>query len=165
MPSGSKPAPGRRKPAEPTIENRRARHDYFIEETLECGIRLVGTEVKSVRRGQMSLGEGYARATLEPLALELHGVHIGEYAPAGPHRQHVPTRARTLLAQKREIRKLADRTRQGGLTLIPLKAYFVRGRVKVLIGLARGKRKADKRQSIATAEARRDIDRAMSRRG
>ena len=102
----------RRATSEPTIENRRARHNYFIEETLECGIRLAGTEVKSVRNGQVSLAEGYVRATENPVALTLHGVHIAEYAPAGEHRQHDPGRVRALLAHRRQIRKLADRTRR-----------------------------------------------------
>ncbi|MHC4768724.1 MAG: SsrA-binding protein, partial [Planctomycetota bacterium] len=101
---------------EPTIENRRARHNYSIEETLECGIRLAGTEVKSVRNGQVSLAEGYVRATDDPVALTLHGVHIAEYAPAGEQRQHDANRARALLAHRREIRKLADRTRSKGVT-------------------------------------------------
>ena len=152
---------------EPTIENRRARHDYFIEDTLECGMKLTGTEIKSVRDGTVSLAEGYVRATETPLSLILHGVHIGEYAPAGPPgspQQHIATRERILLAQKREIRKLAAKTSERGVTLVPLKIYFVRGRAKLLIGVGRGKHKADKRQDIVTREAKRDMDRAMSRR-
>ncbi|MHC5024343.1 MAG: SsrA-binding protein SmpB, partial [Planctomycetota bacterium] len=149
---------------EPTIENRRARHDYRIEETLECGIKLVGTEVKSVRNGQVSLAEGYVRATESPLGLTLHGVHIAEYPPAGEHHQHEPARARILLASRREIRKLADCTRQKGATIVPLKMYFLRGRVKVLVGVAYGRRRADKRDDLARKEAKRDIDRALSRR-
>lgn len=157
---------GKTKPStlEPTIENRKARHDYFIEETLECGIKLTGTEIKSVRKGQVSLAEGYVRAQDAPLSLSLHSVHIAEYPPAGEAHQHAPTRERILLANKREIRKLADRTRQRGFTLVPLKMYFVRGRAKLLIGVARGKGKTDKRQSIAEREHKRDMDRAMSRR-
>ncbi len=149
---------------EPTIENRRARHDYFIEDTLECGIKLTGTEIKSVRNGQVSLAEGYVHAVADPPTLTLHSVHIAEYPPAGPHRQHAPTRVRTLLAHSREIRKLANRVRERGVTLVPLKMYFVRGRAKVLIGVARGKKKADKRQDIAKREHQRDIERAVSRR-
>jgi SsrA-binding protein len=149
---------------EPTVENRKARRGFFIEETLECGIRLTGTEIKSVRDGKVSLAEGYVRATDAPVALTLHGVHIAEYPPAGPHRQHEPTRTRTLLAHSREIRKLAGRTRTKGTTLIPLKLYFVRGRAKLLVGLAHGKRKADKRQDIDKREAQREVDRAMSKR-
>ncbi len=149
---------------EPTIENRRARRDYVIEETLECGIRLLGTEVKSVRDGQVSLAEGYVRASEDPIALELHGVHVAEYPPAGTSRQHNPTRMRALLAQKREIRKLADRTRAKGTTIIPLKMYFVNGRVKLLVGIARGKRRADKREDLSKREAQREMDRAMSKK-
>ena len=149
---------------EPTIENRRARHDYFIEDTLECGMKLTGTEIKSIRHGLASLAEGYVQAVENPPSLTLHSVHIAEYGPAGVANQHAPTRPRTLLAQKREIRKLADKTREKGVTLVPLKIYFVRGRAKLLIGLARGKHKADKRQDIATREHKRDMDRAMSKR-
>ena len=145
---------------EPTIENRRARHDYLIESTLECGIRLVGTEVKSVRNGQVSLAEGYVRASDTPISLELHGVHIAEYPPAG-ERQHAPARARALLASKREIRKLADATRSKGVTIVPLKMYFTRGRAKLLIGIAHGKRRSDKRQDLAAKDAKRDMKRAM----
>jgi len=148
----------------PTIENRRARHDYVIDETLECGISLRGTEVKSIRDGQASLAEGYVRATESPLSLELHGVHIAEYPPAGEHGQHAPTRVRPLLAHRRQIRKLATQTREKGFTLVPLKMYFVDGRVKLLIGLGRGKRRADKREDLTKREAQREIDRAMSKR-
>jgi SsrA-binding protein len=152
------------KRAEPTIDNRKARHRFLISETLECGLKLRGTEAKSVRDGKVSLAEGYVRAEENPPRLTLHGVHIGEYPPAGPAAQHDPTRVRVLLAHRREIRKLADKTREKGVTLVPLKLYFVRGRVKLLIGLGRGKRKADKRQDLAKKEAKRDIDRAMSKK-
>ncbi|MHC4220647.1 MAG: SsrA-binding protein SmpB [Planctomycetota bacterium] len=155
--------PTGRKISKPTIENRRARHNFFIEETLECGIKLTGTEVKSVRNGQVSLAEGYVRATDSPIALTLHGVHIAEYAPAGAARQHDPGRVRVLLAHRRQIRKLADRTRSKGVTLVPLKLYFVQGRAKLLIGLGRGKRHRDKREDLANRQAQRDIDRAMTR--
>jgi SsrA-binding protein len=151
------------KPNEPSIENRKARHDYLIEDTLECGMELTGTEIKSVRKGQVSLAEGYVRATDAPLALTLHAVHIAEYPPAGPHRQHAPTRARRLLAHAREIRKLALKSRERGFTIVPLKVYFLRGRAKLLIGLGKGKRKGDKRQAIARKEAKREMSRAMSR--
>ena len=157
-------ADSQHKPKEPTIENRKARHDYFIEETLECGLKLTGTEVKSVRNGQVSLAEGYVMATAIPLSLILHGVHIAEYAPANPAHQHLPTRPRNLLANKREIRKLADRSAQRGYTLIPLKIYSLRGRAKLLVGVARGKQKGDKREAIAHREHKREMDRAMSRR-
>lgn len=150
---------------EPHIENRRARHDYFIDETIECGIKLTGTEIKSIRDGQVSLAEGYVRATETPLALTLHGVHIAEYPKAGPAHQHNPTRPRALLAHAREIRKLADKTRVRGTTLVPLKIIFVRGRAKVVVGVARGKKTADKRQDLIKKEAKREMDRAMTKRG
>ncbi len=153
------------KPNEPTITNRKASHDYTIEDTLECGIQLTGTEVKSVRQGQISLGEGYVRATETPLTLVMHSVHIAEYPPAGEAHQHRTTRARNLLAHKREILKLAKKTKQKGLTLIPLKVYFVKGRAKVLLGLARGKSHSDKRQTLAKKDAQREISRAMTKRG
>ncbi len=149
--------------SEAKIENRKARYQYHIQDTLECGIKLIGTEVRSVRNGQVSLAEGYIRATEVPPTLTLHGVHIAEYAPAGP-RQHNPTRVRTLLAHRREIRKLADKTREKGVTILPLKMYFLHGRAKLLIGIARGKRRADKRDDLAKRQAKRDIDRAMSQR-
>ncbi|HWB18725.1 MAG TPA: SsrA-binding protein SmpB [Phycisphaerales bacterium] len=152
------------KPNEPMIANRKASHDYIIEDTLECGVELTGTEVKSVRQGQISLAEGYVRATEEPLSLVMHSVHIAEYPPAGEAHQHKPTRARNLLAHKREILKFAKKTKQKGFTLIPLKVYFVRGRAKILVGLAKGKTHSDKRQSLAKKDAQREISRAMSKK-
>jgi SsrA-binding protein len=146
---------------EPVIENRRARHDYHVEETLECGLKLTGTEVKSVRAGQISLQEGHVAAVEEPTSLTLLNVHIGEYSPAGSARQHPPIRPRALLAHTREIRKLAVSSRAKGMTLIPLKVYFVRGRAKLLIGLAKGKKQFDKREDVAKREAQREMDRAM----
>ncbi len=148
---------------EPTIENRRARHDYTITDTLECGIKLVGTEVKAIRNGRASLAEGYVRATEQPPSLVLHSVHIGEYPPAGAH-QHVPIRNRVLLAHKREVLKLARQSREKGVTLVPLKIYFKNNRAKMLIGVGSGKRRSDKRQDIAKRDAQRDMDRAMSKR-
>ncbi|MCH8344150.1 MAG: SsrA-binding protein SmpB [Planctomycetes bacterium] len=153
----------KRTPNQPTIENRRARYDFYIDDTLECGIKLTGTEIKSVRNGRVSLAEGYVRATQSPPALALHGVHIAEYPPAGKQLQHDPTRVRTLLAHRREIRKLADKTSQKGYTIVPLKMYLVRGRAKLLIGLGQGKRRHDKRHELAKRQAEREISRAMSR--
>lgn len=150
-------------PDERVIENRRARHEYTITETLEAGIALVGSEVKSVRDGKVSLGEGYVRVDLERNALFLMGVNIGEYAPAGA-RQHAAVRARKLLAHKREIVKLGKAVDVKGFTIVPLKMYFKDGFAKVLIGVATGKTSHDKRDRIAKRDAQRDIDRAMSRR-
>ncbi|HIB01848.1 MAG TPA: SsrA-binding protein SmpB, partial [Phycisphaerales bacterium] len=148
----------------PVIENRKVRHDYHIEDTLEVGIVLRGTEVKSLRKGQASLAEGWIRSSVRPVGLSMHGVHIAEYSDAGPTQQHEPTRTRVLLAHKREIVKLATFTNSQGNTLVPLKIYFSNNKAKVLIGLASGKRKADKRQDLAKKVAKRDMDRAMKRR-
>lgn len=152
---------------ERTIENRKARFDYHILESLEAGIVLRGSEVKSVRDGKVSLGEGWVKPEGTPPRLLLYGVNIGEYGPAGAlgsAGQHRPTRARILLAHKREIAKLARQTDEKGLTIVPLKMYFKNGFAKVLIGLAKGKSRQDKRQAISKRESDRDIARAMSRR-
>jgi SsrA-binding protein len=151
------------KKQEVLIDNRRARFDYHIGETLEVGIVLVGSEVKSVRDSKVSLGEGYVRAKEEPLELSLHGVNIAEYPPAGAH-QHTPTRVRHLLAKKREILWLAKQSSKKGMTIVPLKMYFRNGYAKLLVGVAEGKTHADKRHTIAKRESDRDIARAMSRR-
>ena len=158
------PRTSQKKPNEPVIENRKARHAYAIGDTLECGLKLTGTEIKSIRDAQVSLAEGWVRVEEQPPGLTLHGVHIAEYPPAGSHRQHDPIRTRTLLAHKREIRKLADQVRGKGATIVPLKIYFLRGKAKLLVGIGTGKRKADKRQDLAKRDAQRDMDRAMSRR-
>lgn len=148
----------------PEIENRRARHDYAIEDTLECGIELLGTEVKSIRDGKMSLAEGFVMARAEPPSLELHGVHIDEYPPAGRDRQHEPRRVRKLLAHRREIVRLATEVKAKGVALVPLKVYFTKGRAKLLLGVGKGRKKGDKREAIADREMRRDIEREMGRR-
>lgn len=146
------------------IENRRARHDYHIDDTLEVGIVLVGTEVKAVRDGNVSLTEGFVRVEGNPPALKLHNVSIGEYGPAGPQ-QHKLARPRTLLAHKREIARLQRQVMQKGMTIVPLRLYFSdRGFAKLLIGLARGKASHDKRQSIKERESKRELQRTMSKR-
>ncbi|TVQ62568.1 MAG: SsrA-binding protein SmpB [Phycisphaerales bacterium] len=149
--------------AEPVIENRKARHAYEITETLEVGIKLHGSEVKAVRSGLISLGEGYVSATEIPPTLTLHSVNIGEYQPAGAL-MHAAVRQRTLLAHKREIVKLARQMQTKGVTIVPLKLYFKNGYAKLLIGLGTGKTSFDKRESIKEREHERDIARAMSRR-
>lgn len=148
----------------PVIENRRARHDYSIQETIEVGIVLVGSEVKSLRDGQASLAEGWVRASDHPIKLSLHGVHIAEYPNASVNHQHDPVRTRVLLAHKREIRKLAKYTQSPGRTLVPLKLFFVKGRAKLLVGFATGKQRSDKRQDLAKRTATREMERAMKRR-
>ncbi len=148
---------------EAEVHNRRARHDYAIESTLEVGIKLHGTEVKSVRMGEVSIAEGYIRATSEPPSLRIIGMTIGHYGPAAS-RNHKIARDRVLLANKSEIKRLARATESKGMTLIPLKLYFRNGYAKLEIGLGKGKGHSDKRQSISEREQKRDIDRAMSKR-
>jgi len=145
----------------PTIENRRARHDYFIGDELECGVQLVGTEVKAVRDGNVSLKEGYV--SIENGQLMMHNVNIGEYPPAGQI-QHAMTRRRRLLAHRREIKRLARQVDQKGVTLIPLKLYFKDGWAKILVGVGTGKAQHDKRQSIKERDMDRELRRAMSKR-
>jgi SsrA-binding protein len=147
----------------PHIENRKARHDFIITDTLETGIKLAGSEVKSVRAGKVSLTEGYVRVAPEENALYLHGVNIGEYPPAGA-RQHASLRTRKLLAHGREVFKLARAVEAKGMTIVPLKMYFKDGYAKLLIGVAQGRAEHDKRDRIAKRDAERDISRAMSRR-
>ncbi len=148
---------------EPTIENRKARFDFEIGETFECGMVLRGSEVKSIRAGQASLAEGFVMARAEPPTLELHSTHIAEFPPAGRDRQHVPTRQRRLLAHANEIRKMALAMKAKGCSLVPLKVYFKNGVAKVLVGVATGRKKGDKRQAIRERETKRDIDREMGK--
>ncbi|TVQ64101.1 MAG: SsrA-binding protein SmpB [Phycisphaerales bacterium] len=155
---------GKKPTNEPEIVNRRARHEYLVHDTLEVGIALRGPEVKSVREGKVSLGEGYVRAEAEPVALTLHGVTIDAYGPAAGSATHASARPRVLLAHKREILKLAKDSSSKGTTIIPLKIYFKNGRAKLLIGLAQGKGRFDKREDLKKRDAARDIQRAMSRR-
>ncbi len=145
------------------IENRKARHDFHILDTLECGIILRGSEVKSVRDGHVSIAEGWVRAEEQPPSLHVHGMNIEPYGPAGP-RQHAPKRTRPLLAHTSEILKLLRQTEEKGYTLVPLKLYFKNGYAKLLIGLAQGKTKGDKRHAIAERDAKREMQRAVSKR-
>lgn len=147
----------------PTIENRRARYDYEIGETLEVGVVLTGSEVKSVRDGKVSLQEGYVRVNARVPRLVLVGVNIAEYQPAGPA-NHTPVHDRILLAHTREIEKLARAIEQKGSTIVPLKMFFNDdGRIKLKIGVGVGRGQSDKRRAIGEREARRDMERAMSR--
>ncbi|SDD72964.1 SsrA-binding protein SmpB [Actinokineospora iranica] len=140
--------------------NRRARHDYAVLDTVEAGVVLVGTEVKSLRLGRASLVDSFA--TIDDGEVWLRGLHIAEYA-LGTWTNHTPRRVRKLLLHRREIDKLDIRVRESGLSLVPLSMYFVEGRVKVELGLVRGKKTWDKRQSLATRDAQREIERAFSR--
>ena len=139
--------------------NRKARHDYAIIETMEAGIVLTGTEVKSLRAGSAHLKDSYA--SIENEEMFLFSAHISPYKQ-GNRNNHEPTRTRKLLMHAREIKRLIGKTREKGLTLIPLKVYFNdAGKVKVEIGLAKGKRMYDKRRSIADRDAKRDLARAI----
>jgi len=141
--------------------NRRARHEYDILETLECGIVLVGSEVKSLRAGTVSLEEAYAR--LKNYEVWLQGCEIAEYVHAN-RLNHQPRRPRKLLLHRREILKFAAKATEKGLTLVPLKIYFKEGRAKVLLGVARGRKLHDKRDVMKKKDVQRDIERAMRRR-
>jgi len=134
--------------------NRRARHEYEIEQTFEAGIALVGSEVKTLRSGKASLQDAYG--IVNRGEVWVYGLHIPEY-PQASILNHEPTRARKLLLHKKEIGKLAAKTQQQGYTLVPLKLYFKGNKVKVEIALARGRRKWDKREAIAKREAAREI--------
>ena len=142
-------------------ENRKARHDFFIEETLEAGLALTGTEVKSLRDHRANLRDSYAH--IRKGEAFLHGVHIGAYAPAGRF-SHKETRARKLLLHRREIDRLWGRVRERGYSIVPLRIYFKNGRAKVEIALAKGKHEYDKREAIARKTSRREIERAMKAR-
>jgi SsrA-binding protein len=142
--------------------NRRARHDYHIEDVFEAGVVLTGTEVKSLRAGRASLTDGFAQIT--DGEMWLHGVHIPEYAQ-GTWTNHEPRRVRKLLLHRKEIDRLASLTAERGLTLVPLALYFSSGRVKVELAVAHGKRSYDKRQDLARRDAAREVERAARRRG
>ncbi len=142
-------------------QNRKARHEYTILEAMEAGLVLTGTEVKSLREGRASLVDGFA--TIDGGEVFLHGVHIPEYTQ-GTWTNHEPRRVRKLLLHKGEIDRLIGKTRESGLTLVPLQLYFKDGKVKVEIALARGKRSYDKRQDLATRDADREIAKALGRR-
>jgi SsrA-binding protein len=142
-------------------QNKKARHDFAIEDVYEAGLVLQGTEVKSLRAGRASLVDGYAR--IKDGEVWLEGVHIPEY-DQGSWTNHEPRRPRKLLLHQAEIAKLIGKTKESGLTLVPLSLYFKDGKAKVEIALARGKRAYDKRQSLAARDAAREIDRAVGRR-
>ena len=138
--------------------NRKARHEYFVEEAFEAGLELVGTEVKSLRNGTVNLKDSWCDVSSGELFVK--NMHISPYEQ-GNRWNHEPLRTRKLLMHKQEIMKLLGKTKERGYTLIPLKAYFKRGLVKIDLGLATGKKLYDKRQDIAERDAKRDIDRAF----
>jgi len=143
-------------------DNRKARHDYFIEESYEAGIALVGTEVKSCRLGRVNLRDGYAAIQQGDMFLE--NVHISPYEQ-GNRFNHEPLRKRQLLMHKGEILRLLGKVKEKGYTLVPLRLYFKKGRVKVEIGLAKGKKTYDKRDDIAARDVEREMARAMRSKG
>ena len=138
--------------------NRKARHDYHIEDRYEAGLVLLGTEIKSIRAGRVSLRDGYVAPRDDELWLV--NVHIAPYEPAS-HYGHEPRRPRKLLLHRREINRLIDRVEQRGYTIVPLRMYLKRDRAKLEIGLARGKRQYDKRAAIARRESQRQIERTL----
>jgi SsrA-binding protein len=142
------------------ISNRRARHEYFILDSYECGIVLVGSEVKSVRDGRANIGEAYAR--IEDGEVWLYAMHISPYPFA--RIGHDPTRRRKLLLRRSEIDRLLGKLNEAGLTLVPLKVYFSHGMAKLELAVARGKRQWDKRQAMAERDAKRETERALRSR-
>ncbi len=141
-------------------QNKKARHDYSIEDVVEAGVVLTGTEVKSLRQGRCSLTDAYA--SVDGGEIWLHGAHIPEYTE-GTWNNHAPRRVRKLLLHKKEIDSLAGRTREGGLALVPLSLYFKDGRAKVELALARGRKAHDKRQVLAERDAQKEMRNAMGR--
>ncbi len=142
-------------------QNKKARHDYFIEDTFEAGMVLQGTEVKSLRMGRASLVDGFV--DIDDHEAWLHGVHIPEYTQ-GTWTNHAARRKRKLLLNRVEIDKIERRVNEKGLTVIPLSLYFVDGRAKVEIGLAKGKKSWDKRHTLAERQATREVEQAVGRR-
>ena len=142
------------------VSNRKARHDYTILDTYEAGISLMGTEVKSLRLGRASLTDAFA--TVDDGEVWLRNLHIPEYVQ-GTWTNHTPRRTRKLLLHKGEILRLIGKTKEGGLSLVPLSMYFKDGKVKVELALAKGKKAYDKRQDLAKRDAQREIARAAGR--
>jgi SsrA-binding protein len=139
--------------------NRRASHDYFIEDTYEAGLVLSGTEIKSVRGGKANLSDSFA--TIRQAEAWVHNLHISPFVQGNINNPNDPTRARKLLLHRQEISKLIGKSKQEGYTLVPLKVYIKNGYAKLLIGLGRGKKQYDKRESAAKRDATRDIQRAL----
>jgi SsrA-binding protein len=146
-------------PQQPMVVNRKAFHDYEIEEEYEAGIVLAGSEIKSIRNGRVNLRGAYAR--IENDEAWLFDAHISPYDQTGEYFQHNPTRPRKLLLHRREISRLLGKLQQKGLTLVPLDIHFKNRRAKVRLGLARGKKLYDKRAATAERETRRQIERVI----
>jgi SsrA-binding protein len=142
-------------------ENRKARHDYKVDRTIECGLVLVGSEVKSLRQGKIQLVDSYA--LFEKGELWLHKAHIAEYAQGGPFFNHPPVRKRKLLLKSRELADLGAAIDRDGMALVPLKVYFKNGRAKLELGICKGKTKGDKRETAKTRDTHRQMDIARRR--
>lgn len=154
---------GKDSPHNPTVaDNRKARHDYFIDESYEAGIVLTGSEIKSIRAGRINLRGSYARVVNDEIWL--YDTHISPYDQSGKYNNHEPTRPRKLLLHRREISRILGQVERQGFTLVPLRLYFKGRNAKIDLGLARGKKLYDKRDDIAKREAKRDIERAMKSR-
>jgi SsrA-binding protein len=139
-------------------ENRKARHDYFIDDEYETGIVLLGTEVKSLRIGRINLKDSYAK--IKNGEVFVHQMHIGQY-PFAHYGNHDPLRPRKLLLHNHEIKKLIGKVQEKGYSLIPVRVYFKNGKAKLSLALARGKRKYDKREAIRKRDEKRDMDRSL----
>jgi SsrA-binding protein len=142
-------------------QNKKANHDFFIEETLEAGIVLQGTEIKSIRNGRVNMKDSFARVSNGEVFL--HNLHISPYEQGNIH-NHEPTRVRKLLLHKKQIAKLIGKTQQAGYSIVPIKIYLKDGYAKVLIGLGKGKKKYDKREDLKRKQMKRDVARALKDR-
>jgi SsrA-binding protein len=142
--------------------NRKAYHDYHIEEQIEAGLQLTGTEIKSIRDGRVNLRDAYAR--IEGGELWLYGMHISPYGQAGNYFNHDPLRRRKLLVHRKQIAYLAEKVETRGYTLVPVRLFLKKGRAKVDLGVGRGKREFDKRDAMAERDAKRQIEQALRRR-
>ncbi|KIL34984.1 single-stranded DNA-binding protein [Gordoniibacillus kamchatkensis] len=140
-------------------QNKKASHDYFIEDTYECGMVLTGTEIKSLRQGRANIGDAFA--TIRNGEAFIHNMHISPFEQGNRNNPSDPTRARKLLLKKAEIHKLLGLSKQEGYTLVPLKVYVRNGFAKLLLGLGKGKKQYDKRESAAKRDAQREIQRAL----
>ncbi len=145
----------------PSLQNRKAHHDYFILESVEAGIALAGCEVKSIRNGKANLQESFAR--VENGEIMLYGMHISPYEQGNRYNPD-PTRVRKLLLNRNEITRLSSRVHEKGLSMVPVKLYFKGGKVKIQLALAKGKNVQDKRDKLKEKEAHRDIERALKSR-
>ena len=153
--------PDRKRAERLLADNRKAHHDYHILHTYEAGIVLLGTEVKSIREGRVNLRDSFAR--VEGAEIFIYNIHVSPYSHRG-YADHEPTRRRKLLLHKSEIRKLIGKTVERGMTLIPVRMYLKNGRVKVVVGVAKGKKLYDKRETIRRREAERETRRAIKQR-